>query len=629
MACLDPDRVLDYLARQLGPDERDAVEQHVDTCAPCRELLAEVAKTEEMDELAALDPSRDPAMLGDRYEVGPVIGAGGMGEIRLARDVHIDRDVAVKLLRKSTRSGRLIARFFREARVQGRLEHPAVVPVHDLGIDADGNPYFVMKRLAGTTLAAMLDSRDYDRRRLLGHLVTICRAIELAHSRGVIHRDLKPANIMLGDFGEAYVLDWGLARIVGDVERPREEAAADTSTTQTGAVLGTFGYMPPEQVRGEPLDTAADVFALGCILYEILAGVPALPRGRLAADATLAAREHRPSQRGFAIAPELDDLCAQATAADRTMRPTARELADRVQAYLDGDRDLARRRELADAHAAAAEQAIAHGLDDAARAAAMREAGRALALEPAHARAQAVLARLLLEAPAQLPAGALASSDAERVRMRQQVARHGAYSYFFVAAAIPMFLAFPTHHGWSIVVLAVLNAAAGALALVLSRRSFPVRTPWYLVALALNTVILAAGTAMFGPMLIVPIYIIGSLALWLNLPSGYPAWITVAAHVSAIVPFVLLELAGVLPATMALVDGRMVLTPNVIELTPTSTAIMLGLVFVSQLAVIVYIAIGSRRVHDRTQDRLHAHTWHLEQLLPLGDARATRASLDS
>ena len=622
MACLDPDRVLDYLARRLTAEDRDAVELHVDQCSTCREILAELARSDAIDELVAPDAGREEAALGDRYEIGPTLGAGGMGEIRLARDIQIERDVAIKLLRGSQRDATSIARFFREARVQGRLEHPAVVPVHDLGIDPDGNPYFVMKRLTGTTLAATLAMPDVDRRRILGHLVTICLAIELAHSRGVIHRDLKPANIMLGDFGEAYILDWGLARVVGDVERASTQPAGDAGTsTQTGELLGTLGYMAPEQVRGATIDTRADVFGLGCVLFEILTGAPALPRGRAAIDATLEAREHRPSARGHAVAPELDDLCARATAAEVAARPTARELAEGIQAYLDGDRDLARRRELADRHALLAEQALSGGFDEAARAIAMREAGRAIALEPAHERAQATLARLLLDAPAQLPAGALASSDLERVRMRQHVLRHGAYGYWFVAAAVPAFFAFPTRHGWSIVLLSVLNAAAGAIAFALSRRHLRLRTRWYFITLGLNCVILALGTWMFGPMLIVPIYIIGSLAMWLNLSTGYPPWITVAAHVMTILPFAVLELAGVLAPTVVFESGRLVLTPNVIDLTPISTAIMLSIVFVSHLALIVYIVLGSRRVHDRMQDRLHAHTWHLEQLLPPRQAR--------
>ena len=246
--------------------------------------------------------------------------------------------------------------------MQGRLEHPAIVPVHDMGVDADGQPYFVMKRLAGVTLQDVLDKGDprWPKRLLLARLVDVCLAVEFANTHGVIHRDLKPANVMLGDFGEVYVLDWGLARIAdeatGDgIVLADLRASADTGgQTVAGALLGTPGYMAPEQMRGEVIDARVDVFALGLILYEIVAGEPAIPRGADAFDATLSATCFRASARTADVAPELDDACASATTADPATRMTsARTLADRIQAYLDGDRDVARRRELAAAKLAA------------------------------------------------------------------------------------------------------------------------------------------------------------------------------------------------------------------------------------------------------------------------------------
>jgi serine/threonine-protein kinase len=311
-------------------------------------------------EAASASTTPDP-----RYTLGKVIGRGGMGEVRIARDRRVDRDVAIKVLRGERRSEDAIARFLREARVQGRLEHPAIVPVHDLGVDPAGEPYFVMKRLAGVTLADVVRTGDalWPKRRLLARLVDVCLAVEFAHTRGVIHRDLKPANVMLGDFGEVYVLDWGLARIADDDPTGPDDPSPDhagivladlratsdsSGHTVAGALLGTPGYMAPEQMRGEAVDKRADVYALGLVLYEIVTRVPAIPTGGDAFEATLAATCFRPSAVAPDIAPELDDICAHATAADRAARlPTARALADRIQAYLDGDRDLARRRELA------------------------------------------------------------------------------------------------------------------------------------------------------------------------------------------------------------------------------------------------------------------------------------------
>ncbi|MCA9797823.1 MAG: serine/threonine protein kinase, partial [Candidatus Eremiobacteraeota bacterium] len=172
----------------------------------------------------------------------------------------------------------LRARFLRECRIQGQLEHPAVVPVHDLGVGPDGAVYFTMKRVLGFTLDQIVAGlrrgdpeliRRFSRRRLLTAFLSICQAVELAHARGVIHRDLKPANMMLGDFGEVYVLDWGLARLASDPVsavheiRPVPPGESDHRLTAAGTFLGTPGYLPPEHARGEAIDPRADVYALG------------------------------------------------------------------------------------------------------------------------------------------------------------------------------------------------------------------------------------------------------------------------------------------------------------------------------------------------------------------------------
>src|SRR5262245_24735311 len=175
--------------------------------------------------------------LAPRYVVGGVIGKGGMGEVRAARDVDIGRDVAVKRMRAGDPAPGELARFVREARVQGRLDHPAIVPVHELGVDDDGRPYFTMKRLAGTTLAEILgrDDAAAHRPRMLRAFVDVCLAIEFAHARQVVHRDLKPANIVLGDYGEVYVLDWGVARVTGDHDAGGGAPSGDDVDTIDGA----------------------------------------------------------------------------------------------------------------------------------------------------------------------------------------------------------------------------------------------------------------------------------------------------------------------------------------------------------------------------------------------------------
>src|SRR5678815_2301398 len=201
--------------------------------------------------------TRPPPTTEMRYRFGEVLGEGGMGEVLLAHDEHIGRDVAVKRIRSTEPSAEELSRFLREARVQGRLEHPAVVPVHDLTADRDGRPFFVMKRLTGTTmqelLAGLRAGSEADaaatRRRLLRAFADVCLALEFTHSNGIIHRDLKPANIVLGDFGEVYVLDWGVARAVteaadagGPVSAPlAADLKLDTGDTLVGTVLGTPG----------------------------------------------------------------------------------------------------------------------------------------------------------------------------------------------------------------------------------------------------------------------------------------------------------------------------------------------------------------------------------------------------
>ena len=293
-----------------------------------------------------------------------------MGEVVLAHDARIGRNVALKRLRTLTPSSEALARFLREARIQARLEHPAIVPVYDLGRDAEGAPYFTMKRLAGVTLLEKLTAVGHtatteSRQALLRAFVDVCLAADYAHSRGVVHRDLKPSNIMLGDFGEVYVLDWGVARVLGtaavasDIDTARAPADSELaigdispldSETQAGAVLGTPGYMPPEQLTGDEVKPAADVYALGAILFEILASEPLHPRGtgRDGEHARHAERVARASAGpDREIPPELDAICVAALAADPAARPTARQLADRVQRYLDGDRDVERRRALA------------------------------------------------------------------------------------------------------------------------------------------------------------------------------------------------------------------------------------------------------------------------------------------
>jgi eukaryotic-like serine/threonine-protein kinase len=288
-------------------------------------------------------PEPGPSAVVGRYRVSRRIGKGGMGEVMGARDEQVGRDVAIKRMRKANPSERAIARFLREASIQGRLEHPAICPVHEIGRDSEGLPFFVMKKLAGTTLAKILDRPGGDRgeyplQRVLRAFAEVCLAIEFAHVRGIVHRDLKPDNIMFGDFGEVYVLDWGVAKIVGeeDGDFADVDSGSGEHATQQGTAIGTPGYMAPEQVQGKQVDGKCDVYTLGCLLFEILAGEPLHPRGFPGMSSAVQGKDPRPSARapGRDIAPELDAICTEATQYAADKRPSARELGDMVQRFL-------------------------------------------------------------------------------------------------------------------------------------------------------------------------------------------------------------------------------------------------------------------------------------------------------
>jgi tetratricopeptide (TPR) repeat protein len=217
------------------------------------------------------------------YELLEEIGRGGMGVVLRCRDSALERDLAVKVLLDRYRDRPdLVHRFVDEARITGQLQHPFIVPVHELGTLPDGRPYFAMKLVQGRTLAELLDERGtpaQDQPRFLQIFEQICQTIAYTHSKGVIHRDLKPSNVMVGTFGEVQVMDWGLAKALNGATaepNPGDVAPAIGAGTAAGAVLGTYAYMPPEQARGEIalVDRRSDVFGLGAILCEILTGSP-------------------------------------------------------------------------------------------------------------------------------------------------------------------------------------------------------------------------------------------------------------------------------------------------------------------------------------------------------------------
>jgi WD40 repeat protein len=309
-----------------------------------------------------------PASVG-RFELGGPLASGGMGDVLRAHDPVLGRDLAVKLMQLRHRDRpELVRRFLAEARIAAGLQHPGVPPVHDVGEVADGRPFIAMKLIEGQTLAALLDARAApkdDLPRLLKIFEQVAQTIAYAHSKGVIHRDLKPQNVMVGAFGEVQVVDWGLAKQLGQSTPAPSVPAGDSAVgsahetrstaTRAGSVMGTPAYMPPEQAQGaaEDVDARADVFGLGAILLEILTGSPPF----LGPHALVAARagDLAGAWAGLAVCdadPELVELARHCLAADPARRPaTGQAVADRITAHLVGVQTRLRAAEMASARA--------------------------------------------------------------------------------------------------------------------------------------------------------------------------------------------------------------------------------------------------------------------------------------
>jgi serine/threonine-protein kinase len=435
-----------------------------------------------------------------------------------------------------------------------------------------------------------------------------------------VHRDLKPANIMLGDFGEAYVLDWGLARLVGDAEAPamrQSDLRGDSGVgpnTEAGAMLGTPGYLAPEQMRGESIDRRTDVYALGCILFEILAGTPANPRDR-AIETTLATIEHRPARRSQDVPPELDEVCARATAADVASRlDSARELGERVQKFLDGDRDVARRRELAATHVEKAQQ-LAEAGDDA-RVEALREAGSAIALDVENRAAQQLLARLLLEPPKVLPPAAQRAVDEGHREAGLVVLRWAIVAYAFFLIALPAVALLGVSKTWPLELFGAGVIAQITIIVFGLRRRVVIKGGYAIAIMVGHCMLLATIALVLGPLLLAPILIFGSATIMFTVQTIRLPKTIVVSHILVIVVPLALELAGVLPRTFDLAHGGLLLKPWAINLSPeTFVAGMLGCV-VLQLVGNMLILDAQRSAQIRTEERIHAQKWQLQQLVP-------------
>ncbi len=569
------------------------------------------------------DPSPD-AVVGGRYRLGRRIGKGGMGEVMAARDVQVARDVAIKRMRAAAPSERAIQRFLREAMVQGRLEHPAIVPVHEIGRDADGLPYFVMKKVTGTSLAKILeDPESVPLQKVLRAFADVCLAIEFAHVRGIVHRDLKPDNIMLGDYGETYVLDWGVAKIIGEEDGEFADIGSSSSgehATKAGTAIGTPGYMSPEQIRGaRDIDGRADIYTLGCLLFEILAGEPLHPRGPEGMQSALDGPSTLPSKRwpSREIPPELDTLCVQATAVDRAARiKTARELGERVERFLDGDRDLALRRELARSHLDRARAAFAASDSPDNRRTAMREAAGALALDPALGGAAELVGRLMLEPPRETPPEVKEAMAQDDVRDAREIARAGLWAVCASLFFIPLLWWISPHGTLYVPVLLGALVLDGVVALHAMRAPTP-RPGLVIIA---NTVIIILVSRMFSPIMIAP-GIAASLAMAMVLTPkfsflGSPITIALLMAGGVMGPL-LLEQMGLVSRTMSVSEAGVLFSAPAISGTLEGPTIMVGAIYAIALVVGATIAGFQMRARAvQAAQHLHQQAWQLRQLVP-------------
>jgi eukaryotic-like serine/threonine-protein kinase len=287
--------------------------------------------------------------------MGP-IGRGGMGRVDMVFDRALGRPVAKKTVLRRSGSALLLT----EAQIGAQLEHPSIVPVYDVEVDERGRPHYTMRVVRGRTLRDAIDARLVGEKGAmtlaqgLGVLRQVCLAAHYAHSRGVVHRDLKPENIIVGEYGEVYVLDWGVAYVApsSDLHRPDRRASLQ--------VAGTPGYMAPEQMVAGPLDARADVFALGVMLHEILTGERPSADGEETRPygAPAAACSHHAPRSFQSIPAPFDALVAACLDPRPEARPeSARLLADAIDEYLDGERARAERRAEADAHTVEGERA--------------------------------------------------------------------------------------------------------------------------------------------------------------------------------------------------------------------------------------------------------------------------------
>jgi serine/threonine-protein kinase len=596
-----------------------------------------------------------------RYELGEVLGRGGMGEVRLGKDQRIGRHVAVKLIRAdSAKRPRLRARFLFEAKMQGQLEHPSIVPVYDLGVRPDGSEYFTMRRVRGRTLHEILKAlragdrgvaAAFTRRRLLAAFQSVCLAIEFAHQRGVVHRDIKPANIMLGEFGEVIVLDWGLAKLreikpdqpetyTAMPDRAALDEMRSIDTTAVGEVLGSPGYMSPEQaVDSQGVGTATDIFALGAILFEIMTLhhlIPGETSQMVAANTRLGEFDAHIAKRfpDLEVPPELEAACVRATDMDpRRRHERARDLAEQVEAYLEGDRDVARRRSMAGKHTRAAIGALAESVDaktpEAARAArsrAIREVNHALAIDPQSQTALRTMMKIMTEAPTAVAPEAEAAVRASEERALRTASRRGTFAYLALAGNVALMglLGVVDWLALGVAIACFLAAAAATTAGTLNRR-LPVGSVIVAVIL-LSSFGIAASSMLFGPLVYVPSLAAANVVVFAAGVGPRYRWFALACGLLAILLPLGLDLTGLVPAGWVFQNGTISIMPRAVEFPGTATVGILTLASVGTVLFPVLLVGAERDARLKAERELVQRELALAEFVPpeAGEALSMR-----
>jgi serine/threonine protein kinase len=613
------------LEKPSPPPDPDATVPPLESTFDAR-TIAERPDPRDLARSAPLDAS-----FGDRYERRSLLGVGGMGEVHLCTDRIIGRDVAMKRLRDDVgTSPRALARFEREVLVQARLEHPSIVPVYDVTREGDRITSFTMKRIRGRSLEEIFEAMRcgdpkvfdaFSRRQLLTAFARVCLAVDYAHKHGVVHRDLKPGNVMLGEFGEVNVLDWGLAKLVRPGALTADEAPADGDQTLVGIVMGTPGYMAPEQARGasEEIDGRTDVYALGAILYEILT----LERLHVAEHAialmqsTIAGVDARPSARGHLVPPEMEQACVRATAVDRARRyQSARELADAVERYLDGDRDHERRRELAKEHLLAARGKLGEeSRGERPRVEAIRHLGRAVALDPSNEDALDLLGNLVVEAPRVASPEAERELERSRHAARRAAAGTAARRYLLWCGFLPLAFMMGIREWPATIAIVSFMVIAALDALRLSRRP-TVEIRHGLELLATSSIAIALMSSLCGPFVLVPgIAATNTMYFAMNAEKRHRPFVMLVGVIAVAAPFVL-ELLGVVPASLAFDARGFVLVERATHFPALWTTVSLLILSVSTVLVPAIMVGRMRDALAAAEQRLFLQAWHLRQMLP-------------